>query len=215
MKKPKNKKIVKKKGIPSPFANGWFWVDDPFAPHNTQPNKDDLYYDAMEICSVGKAGVKRALQLLSRALEMDKDYVQTYVGFVSAYSAAGDKKKTEEAIKTAYGKTLKMFPKWPRRLEWGVLENRAPMRAIQYMADWYWDNDDKEKAAELFRLLLRLNPNDNQGVRYEVAAFYAGLTGEDVNRMTDEGNEKQNWDDLENLVKEQNAKHKFWKEPRE
>src|SRR3989344_545022 len=144
---------------------------------------------------------------------MDKDYIQTYVGLVSAHSAAGNK-KMEEAIKTAYEKTLKMFPKWPRRLEWGILENRAPMRAIQYMADWHWDNGQKEKAAELFRLLLRLNPNDNQGARYEIAALYAGLSGSDVNRMTDEGNEKQNWDEMENLVKEQNARHKFWKEPK-
>ncbi len=212
MKKTKNNKVTKKKGIPSPFTNGWFGADDPISPINTQPTKNDLYYDAMDMCSIGKAGAKRALQLLNRALEMDKDYVQTYVGFVSAYTTLGDKKKIEEAIKTAYEKTLKIFPKWPKRLEWGVLENRAPMRAIQYMADWYWDNGEKEKATELFRLLLRLNPNDNQGARYEIAALYAGLTGEDVNRMTNEGNEKQNWDEMENLVKEQNAKHKFWKE---
>lgn len=214
MKKAKNNKFPKKK-IQSQFERARFPSHDPFAPHNTQPNRDDLYYDAMDMCAIGKTGAKRALELLNRALEMDKDYIQTYIGFVSAYSAAGDKKKMEETIKTAYEKTAKMFPKWPRRLEWGFLENRAPLRAIQYMADWYWDNGEKEKAAALFRLLLRLNPNDNQGARYEIAALYAGLTGEDVNRMTDEGNEKQNWDDLENLVKKQNAKHKFWKEPKE
>ena len=201
------------KSVPSPFANGWFGTDDPFAPNNIQPNIDDLYYNAMDICSIGKAGAKKALQLLNRALEMDKDYVQTYIGFVCAYRAAGDKKKMNEAIKTAYEKTLKMFPKWPRRMEWGILENRAPLRAIQYMADQYWDNGEIDKAAELFRLLLRLNPNDNQGARYEIAALYAGLTGDDVNRMTDEGNKKQDWSAMENLVKEQNTKHKFWNEP--
>ena len=41
-----------------------------------------------------------------------------------------------------------------------------------------------------------------------------GLRGRDINRMTDEGNEKQNWNEQENLVKEQNLKHKFWKEPK-
>ena len=43
--------------------------------------------------------------------------------------------------------------------------------------------------------------------------IYAGISGQKVNDMFDEGNEKQNWDKLENLVAEQNAKHKFWKEP--
>ena len=32
--------------------------------------------------------------------------------------------------------------------------------------------------------------------------------------MTDEGNEKQDWSKQENLVFEQNKKHKFWKEPK-
>ena len=62
--------------------------------------------------------------------------------------------------------------------------------------------------------MLKLNPGDNQGARYEIAALYAGLNGDDVNRMTDEGNERQDWSEQENLVKEQNLKHKFWKEPR-
>lgn len=108
-----------------------------------------------------------------------------------------------------------MFPKWPRRLEWGFLKNRPPLRAIQYMADLFWDRGKKEKVAELFRLLLRLNPNDNQGVRYEIAALYTGLNSDNVNRLMNEGNEKQNWDKLENLVKKQNIKHKFWKEPKQ
>lgn len=65
-------------------------------------------------------------------------------------------------------------------MEWGDIDNRAHMRALQYMADLFWDDKDYEKAIELFRLLLRLNPNDNQGVRYEIAALYAGLNGDNV-----------------------------------
>lgn len=99
-------------------------------------------------------------------------------------------------------------------MEWGYMDNRAYLRAIQYRGDLYWDNGENEKAIELFRLLLKLNPNDNQGVRYEIAALYAGLTGVDANRMSDEGNQKQDWSEQENLLKIQNKKHKFWKEPR-
>lgn len=193
----------------------------PFGPNfgdsfdsNREPNINDYYYDAMELLGGGAREIKEALRLLNIALEMDKDYVQTYIGFASAYGAAGDKKKAEEAIKTAYEKTLKKFPKWPKKMEWGYLDNRAYMRAIQSMGDLYWDNGENKKAIELFRLLLKFNPNDNQGVRYEIAALYAGLNGNDVNRMTDEGNQKQDWSEQENLVNEQNKKHKFWKEPK-
>ncbi len=152
--------------------------------------------------------------MLNIALNINEDYVQTHIGFICAYGTLGDERKREDAVKTAYEKTLKKFPKWPRRIEWGYMENRAYMRAIQYMGELYWDNGKKEKAIELFRLLLKLNPNDNQGARYEIAALYAGLNGEDVNRMTDEGNEKQDWSEQENLVREQNKKHKFWKAPK-
>ncbi|HEX8946941.1 MAG TPA: hypothetical protein VF829_01880 [Candidatus Paceibacterota bacterium] len=201
------RKNAKQRGVPAPF-----WPDD-FSMAGEAPDKNELYYDAMELCSMDNKKAREALQLLKRALKLDGVYVQTYIGFASAYSALGDKKKMEAAIKTAFEKTREMFPKWPKRLPWGILENRAPMRAIQYRADLHWHDQEYEQAIELFRLLLRMNPNDNQGVRYEIAALYAGLTGEDINRMTDEGNEKQDWSEQENLVAEQNAKHRFWTPP--
>ena len=204
------KNIKQEKRVLSPFGPNFGYPFD----SNKEPNKDDYYYDAMELLGGGAKEIKEALRLLNIALEMDKDCVQTYIGFVGAYDAAGDKRKFEEAIKTAYEKTLKKFPKWPKRMEWGYMDNRAYMRAIQYLGELYWDNGENAKAIELFRLLLKLNPGDNQGVRYEIAALYAGLNGNDVNRMTDEGNQKQDWSEQENLVKEQNLKHKFWKEPR-
>ena len=99
-------------------------------------------------------------------------------------------------------------------MPWGDMDNRAYMRAIQYRADLYADEGEKDKAIELYRLLLRLNPNDNQGARYTISGVYAGISGAEINKMFDKGNAKQNWDKLENLVKEQNAKHKFWKQQR-
>lgn len=88
------------------------------------------------------------------------------------------------------------------------------MRAMQYRADLYADKGEKEKAIGLYGLLLKLNPNDNQGVRYTISGVYAGISGEEINAMMDRCNRKQNWDELSNLVKEQNGKHTFWKEPR-
>lgn len=176
-------------------------------------NKNDLYYDAMDFLNVGE--FSKAEELLLKAKDMDPDHIQTYVGLVSAYARDKDKEKREENIKIAYEKTLKAFPSWPRRMEWGVLENRAPLRAIGYMADMHWDNGEYDEAEKLFRLVLRLNPNDNQGIRYEISAMLAGLTGPELNKMFDEGNKKQDWSRLERMVTIQNKKYKFWKEPKE
>lgn len=177
---------------------------------NKEPNKNDLYYDALDLLERGKPGARKALELLNQAMEMDEDYVQTYIGFICVYGALEKNKERERMTQMAYSKTLKKFPEWPETMKWAELDNRAYMRAIQFMAELYWDYGQNEEAAELFRLLLRLNPGDNQGARYEIAALYAGLSGDDVNRMFDEGDAKQNWDELQNLVEEQNKKHKFW-----
>ena len=175
---------------------------------------DDLYYDAMELLDGGRKGAKEAEKLLNQALAIDPRSPQTYIGLVCVYEALKNKKKTAESIKNAYDKTVKKFPAWPKEMPWGDMDNRAYMRAIQYRADLYADEGEKDKAIELYRLLLRLNPNDNQGARYTISGVYAGISGAEINKMFDKGNAKQNWDKLENLVKEQNAKHKFWKQQR-
>ncbi|OGZ65341.1 MAG: hypothetical protein A3C50_01405 [Candidatus Staskawiczbacteria bacterium RIFCSPHIGHO2_02_FULL_43_16] len=174
----------------------------------------DLYYDAMELLDGSRSGAKEALKLLEKALELDLNYVQTYIGFVQAYGSLGDKIKARENIKKAFELTQEQFPKWPKEMPWGDIDNRAYLRAIGWMADEYADNGKKSEAEELYRLLLKLNPNDNQGIRYTMAGLCAGISGREINKMFDEGNKKQNWDKLRDLVKEQNKKHKFWKEPK-
>ena len=108
------------------------------------PNKNDLYYDAMDALS-DKNDFKMAEKLLLEAKEMDPDYVQTYVGLVCAYGRPKDRKKREETIRKAFDLIKKEFPKWPKKLEWGYLENRAYLRAIQYRADIHMDDGEKYK----------------------------------------------------------------------
>ena len=183
--------------------------------HNEE-NANDLYYDAMELLGAGgRNEIKEAEKLLMKALEIDEHNVQTHIGLAHVYGFLKNKKKAEKHIKKAYEETVKKIPVWPSRMEWGFLENRAYLRAIQYRADLFADEGKKEKAIELYRLLLKLNPNDNQGARYTISGVYVGISGEKINQMINEGNRKQNWDKLQNLVKEQNAKHKFWKKPKD
>ena len=44
------------------------------------------------------------------------------------------------------------------------------MRALFGLAGCLWEVGKQEEALEIFRTLLRLNPKDNQGVRYVLAA---------------------------------------------
>ncbi|PIQ91667.1 MAG: hypothetical protein COV70_02335 [Parcubacteria group bacterium CG11_big_fil_rev_8_21_14_0_20_39_22] len=174
----------------------------------------DNYYNAMELAGGNRSDRKRAEKLLQNSIKLDPNNVITYVGLVHLYYESGDKDKEVENVKIAYEKTKQKFPKWPTEMPWGVLRNRPFLRAIKYRAGLHAEEGKEKEAIKLYKQILKMNPSDNQGVRYLVAGLYAGISGEEIDTMVDEGNEKQDWDKVENLLKEQNKKHKFWKEPK-
>ena len=199
--------------IPSPFGVGGSAMD--------------LYHDAMDLLSGGgiENGI-RALQLLEKAYKLEPESVEIQTGYIGAYTVLGIHASTRSHIELAYAMTRQAFPKWPKHLEWGFLENRSYLRAIQYRAEQHWDDGEKDLALELYRLLLRLNPNDNQGVRYAVAAIHAGMTGEELEMLWDKvngearegalgrkANDEQKHHLVEDLLNDQNQHHHFWSEP--
>lgn len=55
---------------------------------------------------------------------------------------------------------------------WGVLETRPYMRAREGLASTLWAVGDSEAAISHFEDMLRLNPGDNQGIRYYLLSLY-------------------------------------------
>ena len=51
---------------------------------------------------------------------------------------------------------------------WGLLETRPYMRALHGQANMLWQLRRHEEALAIYREMLRLNPGDNQGVRYSL-----------------------------------------------
>ena len=62
---------------------------------------------------------------------------------------------------------------------WGFLETRPYMRARAGLADSLWAAGRHREAAEHCREMLRLNPNDNQGIRYRLASMLLDLERHD------------------------------------
>ena len=52
---------------------------------------------------------------------------------------------------------------------WGVPATRPYMQAIKRLADWHAENGMPEDAERGYRRLLRMNPADNQGIRFILA----------------------------------------------
>lgn len=65
-------------------------------------------------------------------------------------------------------------------LPWGLLDNRPYLRCLHGYGLYLWRNGDLAAAGEVFRHLLWLNPNDNQGARFNLATVQAGLSWEDA-----------------------------------
>lgn len=65
---------------------------------------------------------------------------------------------------------------------WGILETRPYMRARQGLADALWRLNRKEEALKHFREMLRLNPNDNQGIRELLLALLLEMDRDDEAR---------------------------------
>ncbi len=172
----------------------------PFAP--LKKDKEDYYYDGCDWLESNNE--KKAIYCFKKSLEIDDEYVEAWNGLGTTYWFDNFEKAKEHIMK-AYDLTVKKFKgQWLNKLPWGILENRQYLRTIHYYGLVLWREGQNTEAMDKFKLLLKLNPNDNQGARYLVAALYKGITWEEMEEYEDD------MDKEEKLLEEQNKKHKFW-----
>ncbi len=132
----------------------------------------DLIFDAWETVS----GKKR-VELAKEALSLWPDCADAYNILAddearTIEKAAGYYEEGVKAGKRALGR--KGFMEYEGHF-WGVLETRPYMRARAGLAGVLILLGEKEKAAQHYREMLVLNPGDNQGIRYELAALLVEL----------------------------------------
>ena len=134
----------------------------------------ELVYQALET-----TGPRRG-QLARRALERSPDCADAYVLLAEG---AGD---PQEAMRL-YGQGVRAGERALGRDVfqddvghfWGILETRPYMRARQGLAATLWHLGEREAALGHLRDLLRLNPGDNQGLRYTLATWLLAV-GDDA-----------------------------------
>jgi len=136
----------------------------------------DLIYDAWETPS----GKKR-VELAKKSLKLWPDCADAYMILVDEKARTIEEalKYCEEGVKAgerALGK--KGFEEYEGHF-WGFLETRPYMRARAGLASMLTLSGEKEKAAQHYREMIILNPNDNQGIRYELAALLVELENDE------------------------------------
>jgi tetratricopeptide (TPR) repeat protein len=127
----------------------------------------EMMYSAWEARSP-----ERRITLARKALQVSEDCADAYV------LLAQEASRSEEDAKDLYEKGVAAGKRaiGPRAFRsdvghfWGILETRPYMRALHGLAECLWHLDQRDAAIDTYSEMLRLNPNDNQGARYQLAA---------------------------------------------
>lgn len=135
----------------------------------------DLVYQAWE-----EDDPARQVALAMEALEISPDCADAYV-------ILGNNAPTPQAAVELYEKGVTAGERalGPDHFRhevghfWGILETRPYMRARLQLALVLWTSGRRDEAVAHLKEMLRLNPNDNQGVRYTLAGLLLRLDRDD------------------------------------
>lgn len=137
----------------------------------------------------------RWYELLERGMRTKKDrkefaaiqeeapeFLAPYVELSQIALASGEPEEAFDIAAFAYMLAVQRIAdregNWPEVMEWGWFENRPLIRALHHFAWMLWQIGRPDHAAMILRRILRMNPGDNQGVRYELLAIRLQLTVE-------------------------------------
>jgi tetratricopeptide (TPR) repeat protein len=143
----------------------------------------ELMYEAFDT-----SDPKKRIRLAERALEISPDCADAYV--ILADEAKSRKESLELLEKGVAAGERALGPETFRDSAghfWGLLETRPYMRARERLAHHLWMAGQRDEAVGHLQEMLRLNPGDNQGLRYTLAEWLL-IEGRD--------------DDLANLIKQ-------------
>ena len=131
----------------------------------------DLVYQAFE-----ESDPEKRAELAKQALALSPDSADAYVLLAEQ---ARTRKEALDLYQQAVAAGERAIGPDAFREEvghfWGLLETRPYMRAREGLALTLWTLGRREEAAEHLQEMLRLNPGDNQGVRYTLASWLLDL----------------------------------------
>ena len=137
----------------------------PIPPETPQEQAQELVYQAWEASSR-----RQRERLALQALDIDADCTDAYVLLAETVAEGPQEARVLYQKGVGAGKRslgLEVFERDAGHF-WEIIETRPYMRACQGLAQVLWALGDVDGAVEQYQDMLRLNPNDNQGVRYEL-----------------------------------------------
>lgn len=128
----------------------------------------DLAYDAMDAPTR-----KESISLARQALQISPDCADAYVILAEEYATSlGEALHYYRAGVAAGERVLgkKLLKGGAHGDFWGDIQTRPYMRARAGLAECLWEMGKQNESINHYKALLKLNPRDNQGIRYVLAA---------------------------------------------
>lgn len=115
------------------------------------------------------------LDAMQKLIEQDKDFYEPYLAAADILFSESKNDEAAEFLMQAYVEAVARISdedgNWPDEMEWKFTENRHILRVLEEYGLFLWENDYIDEALELFRRMLCMNPDDEQGVRYNMLAI--------------------------------------------
>lgn len=133
-----------------------------------------------EAVDIWRAGNLHRSEHLFRLLIIEyPEFVDAYHHLAMLLDETGRKKEAFEIWQKAVQLTIDCFISGfcddGKQLPWGLLDNRPFLRAYHGLGLMHLKRREIQKALSIFSNILRMNPNDNQGVRALVIHCYFDL----------------------------------------
>lgn len=145
-----------------------------FAPRTPLEAAQELVYRALD------ATGPRRVRLAREALAHSPDCADAYVLLAEA---TADPRQARRLYEEGMEAGIRALGPAPFAEDvghfWGIVETRGYMRACQGLAEVLWVLDAREEAIAHAGEMLRLNPMDNQGIRYLLAEWLLAV-GDDA-----------------------------------
>jgi len=123
-----------------------------------------------------------------QSIEIDPTYADGYNHLANIAWRKGDWRQAEGLYRKALELAEPEVKDIPKGGFWLILESRPYMRALHGLGLTAWKQGRLEEAIGIFKQMLEINPNDNQGVRYLMGPLYHQLENlEEAARWYEQG----------------------------
>ena len=138
--------------------------------HRAREQAEETLQEGLELLDAGDE--EAAGRSFFKSIEIDPTYADGYNHLGNIALRRADWKQAESLYQKALRLAEPEVKDIPKGGFWGILESRPYMRALHGLGLTAWKDGRINEAISIFEQMLKLNPNDNQGVRYLIGPLF-------------------------------------------